>query len=77
VIRRFAVSHASKRPLGRDVRPRACVNYVTTPARQTSRQTVSNGAEPQKNKTPDLSEVSISRPFLIAGAGFEPATFGL
>ena len=30
-----------------------------------------------KKKTPDLSEVSICRPFLVAGAGFEPATFGL
>ena len=28
-------------------------------------------------KTPDLSEASISSDFLIAGAGFEPATFGL
>ena len=28
-------------------------------------------------KTPDLSEASISSGFLIAGAGFEPATFGL
>jgi hypothetical protein len=30
-----------------------------------------------KETTPDLSEVSISRPFEVAGAGFEPATFGL
>ena len=28
-------------------------------------------------EAPDLSEASISSYFLIAGAGFEPATFGL
>jgi hypothetical protein len=40
-------------------------------------QTRSNVFGAGNEKTPDLSEASISRPFVIAGAGFEPATFGL
>ncbi len=40
----------------------------------------SNAVKPRRrlnDETPDLSEASISSDFLIAGAGFEPATFGL
>jgi len=32
---------------------------------------------PLSIKTPDRSEASISSYFSVAGAGFEPATFGL
>jgi hypothetical protein len=42
-----------------------------------SRQTRSNGVSALNDETSDLSEASISSDFEVAGAGFEPATFGL
>ena len=41
------------------------------------RQTRSNGVSALNDETSDLSEASISSDFQVAGAGFEPATFGL
>jgi hypothetical protein len=43
----------------------------------TCRQTKSNGDHGLNDEAPDLSEASISSDFEVAGAGFEPATFGL
>jgi hypothetical protein len=58
---------------------------VTRPARwaimEPDRQEVVSIDRPVRDasnaKAPDLSEASICSYFLIAGAGFEPATFGL